>query len=399
MSARSRLRRRWLTLALALLAVPALVPSPAAAVGTNPGTNPGCTPGVSTEVRGSSTPGQPVRVSEGASLVCPTPEATPGGGSFGPRNSQQSGPPGVPGQDCTATVLEPMELSLTPGGQELVFWPDPSFPGTGSDTPEPQDVGRVISGIDAKSFFMQGGTVDFFNPFTLNGKWDPTGFRCVPKDPNNPQGSFRPNCTGATIAIGCLIQQGHTIVDPPLAGGAGSLLNLRQQAMQLINPGQITSLPAQPNPALVNRPACFFIDGATIANENVNQPQFFDMVLVGAADGTRRQVFHILRITISLTGVAWTFGDNSGQTEGLPPQCQGVSNAPLQFAHTYLTYSPAIGFPVTATETFSVHVSENWIDSNGRNVNEFDLAPIDVQPGPAPLFRKIVVQEEGVPIG
>ncbi|HEY7198792.1 MAG TPA: hypothetical protein VIC57_01210 [Candidatus Dormibacteraeota bacterium] len=402
MNAVSRLRlqarRRWLPLAVALLALPALAPAPAAAVGTNPGQSPSCTPGVSTEVAAASRPGQPVRVGEGASVVCPTPEAPAGGGSFGPQGSRQSGPPGTPGQPCTATVLEPMELSLTPGGQELVFWPDPANPGTGSDTPEPQDVGRVISGIGAKEFFMQGGTVDYYNPFRLNGQWDGTGFKCVPKDPNNPQGSFTPVCTGATIAIGCLIANGHTITDGPVAGGA-TLNTLRQQAAQLIHPGQITSLPAQPNPALVNRAACFFIDGVNIDNQDVNRVQTFQIAQIGAVDGTGRRVFHIIVVEISYVGTRWTFGDGSDDAEGLAPQCVGASNAPLQFGHTYRQYSPPNGFPITATETFNVHVTENWIDSRGLNVNEFDLAPIDVQPGPVPQFRKIVVQEEGVPIG
>lgn len=389
-------RKRLAPLLLALLAVPLGM-----APGTNPGSNAGCTPGVSTDVQAASRPGQPVRVVTAANIVCPTPEA-PAGGTFGPRSKQQFGPPGVPGQDCTATVLEPMELSLTPGGQEQVFWPDPSFPGTGSDTPEPQMVARVISGIDAKTFFMQGGTTDFFNPFTLNGKWDATGFQCVPKDPNNPQGSFRPNCTGATIAIGCLVQQGHTIADGPLIGTLqGGLVNLRALAIQLIHPGQITSLPAQPNPALVNSPACFFIDGADIDGGNVNQPATFEMVLLGPADGTGRRVYHVFRIEIALSGVRWSFGDGSGDTEGLPGACIGVSNAPLQFAHRYLRYSPADGFPVTATETFTIHVTEFWIDSNGQPNAPAgaDLAPVDVNPGPVPLFRKIVVQEEGVPVG
>jgi hypothetical protein len=395
---RRRPIQRWAPLGLALLAVPMGM-----AVGTNPGQNPGCRPGVSVEVPAASTPGRPQRVATSASVVCPTPEA-PGGGMFGPRDKQQFGPPGVPGQDCTATVLEPMELSLTPGGQELVFWPDPAFPGTGSDTPEPQSVARVISGIDARTFFMQGGTIDFFNPFTLNGKWDASGFKCVPKDPNNPQGSFRPNCTGATIAIGCLVQQGHSIGGGPLGLGAlqGGLVDLRAQMLQLVHPGQITSLPAQPFPALVNSPACFFINGADIDGQDVNQPATFELVLLGPADGTGRRVYYVFRVDLQLTGVEWSFGDGSGATESLPPACVGVSGAPLQFAHRYLRYSPTDGFPVTATETFSIHVTEYWYDSFGQPnppLDLGDLQPIVIQPGPAPLFRKLVVQEEGVPVG
>jgi hypothetical protein len=394
---RDRLIRRWAPLALALVAVPLGM-----APGTNPGQNPGCRPGVSVEVPAASTPGVPQRVATSASVVCPTPEA-PGGANFGPRQKQQFGPPGTPGQPCTATVLEPMELSLT-GDTEMVFWPDPSNPGTGSDTPEPQSVARVISGIDAKGFFMQGGTTDFFNPFTLNGVWDGTGFQCKPKDPANPQASFRPVCTGATIALGCLVQQGHAIGGGPLGIGAlqGGQIDLRARMLQLVHPGQITSLPAQPNPALVNSPACFFINGADIDGQDVNQPATFELVLLGPADATGRQVYYVFRVDLALTGVTWTFGDGSGATEPLPQPCLGVSGAPLQFAHRYLRYSPADGFPVGATETFSVHVTEYWYDSDGQPnppLDLGDLQPIVTNPGPVPQFRKVVLQEEGVPVG
>jgi hypothetical protein len=389
--------RRRAPLVLGLLAV-LLGMAP----GVDPGGNPGCRRGVSVEVQGSSTPGVPARVTTNAEIVCPTPESQAGGGSFGPSGPIRQDPPGTPGQPCTTTVLEPMELSLTPGGQELVFWPDPSFPGTGSDTPEPQDVGRVISGIGAKDFFMQAGTTDYYNPFRLKGKWDATGFRCEPLDPNNPQGSFTPICTGATIAIGCLIARGHAIGGGGFPPGLlpGGLAGVRDRAQNLIRPGQITSLPAQPNPALVNAPACFFVNGANIDGGDVNQPAEFQMVLVGPADATRRQVFYIIRIQLQLTDVRWTFGDGNDQvSRSLPRPCQGVSDAPLQFSHNYLRYSGPNGFAVSATEVFSLSARAYWNDSAGnqqQDLGPFD--PIEVQPAPG-QFQKVVVQEEGVPIG
>jgi hypothetical protein len=295
-----------------------------------------------------------------------------------------------------------MELSLTPGGQMQVFWADPANPGTGSTTPEPQSVARVISGIDAKAFFEQGGTIDFFNPFTLNGIIGPGG-ACVPRDQNNPQASFTPVCTGATIAIGCLKQRGVAIGNGPLPLSVlqGSMTDLRAQMLQHIHAGTITSLPV--NQALVNSPACFFIEGANIENQNVTQPATFELVLLGPRQAGGRQVYYVFRIDVALQSVQWTFGDGSNLTEALPGPCIGVSNAPLQFAHRYVRYSPASGFPVTATETFTMHVTEYWYDSNGMPNPPADLGdfqpPITLNPGPVGGFSKVVVQEEGVPVG
>lgn len=384
-----------------LLAVAALLLGMAPG-GPGGGQSSGCSPGVSVDVSAASTPGHPRRVATGAGVTCPTPEAS-GGGIFGGGNAQrQMPPPGVPGQDCTGTVIEPTELSLTPGGQMQVFWPDPSFQGTGSDTPEPQDLGRVLSGIAPKQFFMQAGTTDYFLPFRLDGKWDASGRNCVPKDPAHPQDSFSPICTGATVNIGCLIAQPHGIAPGPLGIGALNGIDLRGQMLQLVHPGQITSLPAQPNPALVNAPTCFFVNGADIDGQDVNQPATFELVLLSGADASNRQVYYVFRVELALQGVEWQFGDNSGQTEPLPPPCVGVSNAPLQFAHRYLRYSQPEGFEVRATETFTIHVTEYWYDSAGTPhapLDLGDLQPIQIQPGPAPVFRKVVVQEEGVPIG
>jgi hypothetical protein len=386
----------------AALAVMALVSS--LGVGSGTGQGSGCSAGVSVDVPAASTPGQPVRVGTSAGVVCPSPQRPPGG-SFGPTGPQPQPVQHPPGTDCTQEIWEPMELQLLPGGQEYVFWPDPTFNGNGSNTPEPRSVAGVISGISPKDFFVQGGTIDFFYPFTLHGKWDASN-TCVPKDPHDVQASYTSNCPGATIAFNCLIQQPHTIGGGPLGIDAlqGRLVDLRARMMQLIHPGQITSRPAQPNPGLVNTPTCFFIDGASIDGQDVNRPATFEMVLLGPADATGRQVYYVFRIDVALetNGVAWTFGDGSSTTEALPPACQGASSAPLQFAHRYLRYSPPAGFPVTATETFTLHVTEYWYDSDGtphRPLPLADLPPITVNPGPAAGFTKAIVQEEGVPIG
>jgi hypothetical protein len=396
--------RRRQRVAAALVAL-VLVAGPggreALAVGNGPGSSPGCTSGVRTDVQAASTPGQPVRVTTGSTVTCPTPERQDGG-QFGP-TAPLPGPPPVPGTDCVKQVNEPMELSLTPGGQYQVFWPDPTFNGNGSSTPEPQDVGRVISGIGAKEFFMRGGSTDFYLPFTLKGKWNANATDCVPKDPKDPQASYTWNCPGATIAFACLLQRANGPVDTgglPLTALTGGLTNLRGLMLQLIHPGNILTLPAEPHPGVVNIPTCFFLNGADIDGQDVRQPATFEMVLVGPADGNGRQIFYVFRVDLMLQSVDWQFGDGSGQVEGLPGPCLGVSNAPLQFAHRYRTYSPPGGFPVVATETFSIHVTEYWSDANGPEPPHDlgDLPPIAVNPGP-PGFVKHVIQEEGVPVG
>jgi hypothetical protein len=371
--------------------------------GPGPAQSSGCTPGVSTQVAAAATPGQPVSVATNATVVCPTPEA-PSTNIWGPPRSMPQQPQPA-GAACTEEVWEPLELMLTPGGQQEVFWVDPSNPGTGSDTPEPQFISRIIGGISAMDFWTQAGTTtDYFMPFTLNGKWDASGLNCIPKDPTNPQGSFQIICGAAPVPLACLRQVNHRIGAGPLpitALQAGAV-DIRGKMLQLIHPGTITAVPGPPNSAVVNVPTCFFINGADIGGKDVNQPASFEVVLLGPADADGRQVYYVFRIDVALDGVNWTFGDGDTTTEALPSACTGLSNAPLQFAHRFVQYSPPGGFSVTATENFSLHVTEYWVDADGipnPPADLGDLPPIAVNPGPAPLFREVVVQEEGVPIG
>jgi hypothetical protein len=298
-----------------------------------------------------------------------------------------------------------MELSLTPGGQMEVFWVDPSNPGTGSDTPEPQMVSQIITGVSPQDFWSLAGTrTNFFMPFTLNGLWN--GTSCSP-DPKDPHGSFQQICNVAPIPFACLRQDG--VGGPgggplPITALQGPGVDIRGQMTQKIHPGTISTLPAQPNPALVNVPTCFFVDGASIDGQDPNVPATFEVVLLGPADAEGRQVFYVFRIDVALQGVAWTFGDDGPTSQGVGgvPECQGVSNAPIQWVHTYLHYSPPGGFAVSATETFTLHVTEYWYDSAGAPhaaADLGDLPPITVNPGPAPAFNKVVVQEEGIPVG
>lgn len=392
-------RRRLAVAVLALLAVPlGMAPGP------GPGASSSCSPGLSVDSTAAQHPGQPVRVSEGAAINCPTPEA-PAGGTFGGGGPQKNlPPPGNPGDPCQATVLEPTELIVSPGGQMLVFWPDPSFPGTGSDTPEPQNLARVLSGIDPKRFVEEAGTTDFLLPFKLSGVWNATGTDCVPRDPKNPQGSFSWICTGATVAFTCLIQEQHAIGRGPLGIGAlqGRLVDLRAAISQLIHPGQIRSLPAGNSPAVVNTDTCFFIDGADIDGQNPTRPQTFELVLTGPPDLSNRQVYYVFRIDVTPQPIVWSFGDNDGSVALARPECAQFDPTPLAFMHRYVRYSPPDGFPIGATETYTLHVTEYWYDSGGQPnpaVDLGDFQPIQVDAGPAGGFRKVVVQEEGVPIG
>ena len=388
---------RRLPVALGLLAL--LV---GMAPGSGAGQSSGCTPGVSVQVPEASTPGKAVPVATGATVVCPSPEA-PGGSTWGPPAPVPQ--PRQPGSACTQEVWEPMELSLTPGGQQQVFWDQVSNPGTGSDTPEPQLVSQIIGGISPMDFWTTAGTTtDYYMPFLLKGKVDNTGFNCVPLDPKNPQASFQEICGTAPVPVTCL----RTINRSPIGGqlpiGAlqGPGVDLRGQMLQLIHPGTVSSLPANPNPAVVNVPACYFVNGADIAGRDVNQPTSFELVLLGPADQEHRQVYYVFRIDVQLQSVTWSFGGSSDVDPSLPAACQGISNAPLQFAHTYLQYSPPGGFGVSATETFTLHVTEYWIDGNGvpnPPADLGDLPPIVVNPGPPGGLRTVVVQEEGVPVG
>lgn len=392
--------RRRVSLLLVALSALALLPVPALAVGNGPGGSSGCTPGVSVQVPEASSPGKAVPVATNASVVCPTPEASGPGSIWGPHGTRSDAPIPV-GANCTQRVLEPSELSLTPGGQKQVFWVDPANPGTGSDTPEPQFISQIIGGISEMDFWTSAGTdVDYYMPFELDGKVAANG-QCVPKDPNNPQASFKEICGVAPVPVGCLVQIPHSPIGGPLPITALQNIDIRGQMLQLIHPGTVASVPAQPNPAVVNVPACFFLNGADIGGRDINAPESFELVLLGPADSDGRQVFYVFRVDVQLQGVVWNFGDN-GDTEALPPQCAGVSNAPLQFAHRYLRYSPPGGFAIGAQETFTLHVTEFWVDAGGVPNAPLDLGnlpDIVVNPGPVPGIREVVVQEEGVPIG
>ena len=361
-----------------------------------------CTPGLRIEAPAASRPGVAVPVTGTGSVVCPTPEST-GGGSYGASQDKQVGPPGQPGQPCTAQVQKRLEFTLTDGGEYLLFWIDPMrFQGIQSGTPEPIDADRLVSGTSPQQFFMDAGQTDYWVPYTLNGKWDQSGFTCVPKDPNDIAASFTPNCNfNANPFPACLIRSGHDLTSDGLPASAipGGILGLKQQVTRLINPGTITAWPAQPIPGLVNAPTCFFVD-----QMNVPQSQSWDIVLAPpTGDPTNRVLFYTFRIQVSYQGTQWDFGDGNPEQVALPRQCLGVSQDSVQTAHPYHRYSdgrPGNAFQVTATETYAIQVTEYWADSRGvrppLNLGDGGAGPITVSPNG---LAKTIIQEEGVPIG
>lgn len=362
---------------------------------------PGCTPGLRIEVPSTRTPGVPVPVTGTGSVTCPTPEST-SGGSFGASQDRQTGPPGTPGQDCTAQVLKRLEFNLTDGGGYLLFWVDPMrFQGIQSGTPEPIDADRLVSGTSPQQFFMDAGSTDYWVPYTLNGKWDQTGFKCVPKDPNDIAASFTSNCNfNGNPFPACLIAAGHNLTSGGLSVASipGGLASLRQRVRDQIDPGVISSWPAQPIPGLVNAPTCFFVD-----RMNIPQSTTIEIALAPpTGDPTGRVIYFIFRIVISYQDTRWDFGDGNHEEVGLPRQCLGVSQDSVQTAHPYHRYSdgvPGNAFQVTATETYAIQVTEYWADTAGvhtLNLGDGGVGPITVNPG---SLAKTIIQEEGVPIG
>ena len=393
-------RRRRLPLVLGVLAL---------LVGMAPGQpggggSPGCVKGNRFSADSTRTPGAFIKVRSEIGVTCPTPEAGPSTSSFGPTTAPRVALPAI-GSDCVVRVDEPLQFSLTPGGQFLVFWVDPQFNGNGSDTPEPQDPSRFLSGMSAEQFFMQGGSTDFWVPYTLRGKIDASR-NCVPKDPNDPIASFTSDCNFATAPFpACLVRSDDGPVDGgglPLGAIPGGLAGLIAQMEQRIVPGHISSMPAQPAPGLVNTGTCFFVDGVNIAGEDAVQGATFEVAVLGPPDASRRQIYYVFRLQMHLDGITWNFGDGSTEVDPqLPEPCRGRASTPqtLAFSHTYRRYSDAPGFPVSASESFVIDATEYWVDARAthgpQNAGRLTATAL---PGGQP-FVKTIVQEEGVPIG
>lgn len=369
-----------------LVLMAASTPGVHASGGPGGGNGDNCKPVVGGQV-GATTP---VPISESAKVICPFasgPTGTPTGPS-GPRPG-----PFQPGQNCWYVTYQPVKIQVGAGGSVTEF--DPNANGAlGPGLGYPPDLAPVP--------IVEQENNDIYMPFRFSGKADANG-----------------NCTvNVTSQLGCpnpvpftnFVVAGNicwqTFPHPAVGGGIppGQIVPFIDAAnlLQFIGVGTISSLPADPNPGLVNIGTCFFLNGATFTAlgggpQPITTPAFYTMsVSQPVNDGTGRLIFYVFRIELAFTGLTWDFGDGSTTPDPTPPGPCTTVPAELRASHTYHAYGT---FPVTITEHYDVTVEEFWEDANGANppiVLNGLIPPITRVLGP---FPKTVIQEEGVPVG
>jgi hypothetical protein len=341
--------------------------------------------------------GDPVPVGGAAQVSCPYVQGAPGK-SYGPTNTVPHSVTLLPGQDCSQVLDIPTQLVAehafdgSPAVRTFGPWPPSGAWGPGAQ-------------YSASPLQLMGAANNLYWQYLLDGTWN--GASCQPKDPKNPWKSYSWLCNGQRWSApapvlfppSCLIQQSQSVTSP---GGldpnqvSAKLVNLRDRFQSFIQPGQISSAPAQAG--LVNYPTCFFVNGM-----NIPQQATYVLKLMGPDDGFGRHIFFVFQITISYQRVQWDFDTPNGVHDeaALPNQCLGRTGQ-LQTAHTYAGYSdprPGGVYEVTATQTYGVDVTEFWVDSSNqlqsRSLGDAGVPPINVTLGPYP---QRVIQEEGVPI-
>ncbi|HXM54163.1 MAG TPA: hypothetical protein VOB72_02150 [Candidatus Dormibacteraeota bacterium] len=370
-----------------LLLTAALTPSAQASGGPGGGNGAGCNPTVGGHVGATS----PVPVSESATVNCPLVSGAPGV-PYGPP-SNLSGPKLTPGQGCSYVVYRPIKVEVTSDGNVIEH--DPSNDGSqyGSLT-YPGDL-KLIPVTTAQSN-------NIYLPTRFNGKADASG-NCTIPDPGWALGCPDPVMFTNFVVAGnvCWFTTPNAVNAPPLP--APTLLRFLDQAqlLQFIHIGSFSSLPDNPNAGLVNIGTCYFVNGAAFqaagALQPIQQPVTLEMsVSQPVNDGTGRFIFYVFRITIAYTGATWDFDDGSTTPDAtLPDACQAVQ-ADIKVSHTYRKYGT---FNVTITENFAVTVNEFWSDSAGQH------GPVPVAGAFPPIarilgpYQKVVIQEEGVPVG
>jgi hypothetical protein len=209
----------------------------------------------------------------------------------------------------------------------------------------------------------------------------------------------------------------HTITPGQALGDATALaqtLNLAGLLSGKFNGGAISSTPAGPNPALVNAPTCFFVNGltadgqpvATTTNQIVTS---FQITLMDpqAFDAFFRHVVYTFRIDVTYDGTDWKFGDTPASISNpkLDPNalCGGnAAGSQLSASYIYTKYSlkqPNGIFTVTAQHHYSVRVTAWWHDLGGPHsvdlTGTLNLPTLNVD---ATATNIQVVQEMGVPI-
>jgi len=172
----------------------------------------------------------------------------------------------------------------------------------------------------------------------------------------------------------------------------------------------ISSLPAHPNPGLVNIATCFYVSGMTIdgAPGDPLEDHFWEQIVQGPLITEGRHVYYVILIHVYYQQTVWDFGDGTRVTipgggssvEPVPQQCGPVPGQQFQVAHTYQRYSTGAGFQVRVTHQFGVDVTEMWQDGVGPHRVDFlnAVAPVPVIAQNQPYVMP-VIQEEGVPIG
>jgi len=361
-----------MTAAAALAALmPAAAPRPAAAF-TQTGNGAYCTAGF----LGGVQLGQVAAVSGGAAVNCPAPGPGPGGTArSGPQPPRPSAPTFREHDDCSFQVNYPVSYTETAlgGGQPTDF----------------------IGPLPPKFFSPPArtllGTNDMFVPWRISGWYDAQG-NCVPK---NGTVYYTDLCAVPFPSPGianCVVIVPHPVPGGPVSPASLGLdpLTLLGDVRRLIRPGTLSTLPAAFG--LVGLATCFFVNGMSTPNTNT-----FEVTLRGTPDGSGRAVYYVFRIEVQFDGLTWDFGDGSATADpGLPGPCGGAAAS-----HTYRTYtrtSPDQPFQATATERYSVHVTEFWFDGQPgfADLGDAGIAPFQVT---TPALAVRVLQEEGVPIG
>jgi hypothetical protein len=393
-SARGRL------FAAATLAALLLAPARAAlASGVTGSGNPNsCDPTVTGDV-GSQTP---VPVSETATVHCQPAGAPPGQDTTAPPMPNQT--LNLAGQACSYLEKLPVRVEVTTAGDVFEYEPnyDGTYPG-GFRWPALVKQIPVMAAEDENIYF----------PYVFTGKYDQNN-RCtvpvggsIPNAPGWAQGCIAGvvapiPLTGLSSNV-CWVTVPNAITGPPggIAPPAGPLFNLQQTINQSIAPGNLASMPDNPNPGLVSIGTCFFVQGASVTGANgapqpITQPSYFQMTVpVPANDGTNRFIFYVIRVKVAYQGTRWDFGDGSTTPDPppVPGPCSQVQYSE-QATHTYHRYGT---FQVTATEAYGVTVDEYWDDAAGpHHVTLTNLiAPIARTLGP---YAKTILQEEGVPV-
>ncbi|HYW23114.1 MAG TPA: hypothetical protein VE953_03055 [Terriglobales bacterium] len=381
-------RRGRATIAAALgslLLAAASTPVAHASGGPGGGNADRCTPVVGGQV-GVTTP---VPVAEKAAVDCPF-ASGPTGVPTGPSGPQPG--PFQPGQSCWYVTYQPVKFQVGAGGSVTEF--DPNANGSlGPGLGYPKDLAPVP--------IVEQENYDIYMPYRFSGKADANGNCTV--NIKSQLGCPDPVAFTNFVVAGNICWK--TFPHQANGGGInpGQLTPFLDTAnlLQFINIGTLSSLPANPNPSLVNIGTCFFLNGAAFTAlgggpQPITTPAFYRMsVSQPLNDGTGRFIFYVFRIELAFTGMTWDFGDNSSATDSsLPGPCASVP-AEIAVSHTYSGYGT---FQVSITEHYDVTVDEFWEDAGGEHETQLTgiVPPITRVLGP---FQKTVVQEEGVPVG